>query len=252
VPTMRRKRPYELNENDRIILFLYRMTELTKRTYYKEFKWTIPTEERSLATRIVDEEIFVAFLVAFRHFYSPNEPTEIGKVHSLLRLGATKLRDEAVLNELQSIKDRFDKAPVFRLDVYSEEGVVVKQIKGSEILDLYLNSRYFHTDVRGLQYFFQLSERDLQLGVDALQFCLVRYVERLRAYVPIAVKILGAKVFPKGCAEIGNLGREEFANARRGELRTPTSRGVPIALPVDLLPADLRSVLQDRINRDSS
>jgi len=190
-------------------------------------------------------------LVAFRHFYNKNEPTEIAKVHNILKLGAVKLRDDAMLGELQSIKDRFDKSPLFGLDIYSTEGVVVKRMRGSEILDLYLNSRYFHTDVKGLQYFTELPERDLERGLGVLQLCLMRYIERLKAYVPIAIRILGAKVLPKGYADAGDFGREQAANARRSEPHSLNSRGFSMALTLDLLPEDLGSALAQRITRDS-
>ena len=43
-----RKRPYELNDSDKLVFFLCRMTDLIKRKYYKEFKWTLPIEERQV------------------------------------------------------------------------------------------------------------------------------------------------------------------------------------------------------------
>ena len=248
---LRQKPLYDLNESDKLVLFLYRMTDLTNSTFYREFNWT-PSPDEVNQIDIADEERLIAFLVMFRHFYSSNEPTEIGKIRNAIKLGATKLQDKATLSELERIKESFKTANTARLVVHAKDGTPLKHIKSPEILDLYLNSRYFHTDVKGLPLFFQCSRKDLATGLRALVLCLIPYVQQLKAYVPLAVRVLSAKALPEGAAKTGrHFAPEAFAGAQQHDTNLGDRRGIPINLPSDLLPDELRSVLQNKINRDN-
>jgi hypothetical protein len=80
----------EFNDRDKLVLFFVRMDELTNRKYYKQIDWTITPGGMSL--KVVDDDLFSAFLLTFRHFYAKDSPTEMDKIHAILSRTAHTLR----------------------------------------------------------------------------------------------------------------------------------------------------------------
>ena len=146
----------------------------------------------------VEEELFAAFILTFRHFHVKNSPTAVGTIRSILDKTAKTANDSATSEEIRRIKAEFDKSISFALEPFDPNGKSIKFIEEDELFDLYLNCQYFHTDVRGAQLFYQLPASDRQKAHKVFQLSLSRYVNRLNAYLPLVVKCLNSALLPKG------------------------------------------------------
>jgi hypothetical protein len=177
------------------------MSELESRTYVKELR---PRQADNLEFANPNVELFDAFMLTFRHFYASNEPTFIDSVHAVLARAAKESSNNDMMNELGGIREAFDKSPRYRIDVYDKDpSVIHTRLTDDELFDLYINCLYFHTDVRGGGFLFQLPEADRARCHKVFQLSLVRYIKRLRAYVPPAASTLNAGIFPLGYFKTG-------------------------------------------------
>jgi|SRR5665213_542360 len=193
----RKQKTFTFNDHDKLFLFLYRVSELKSRTYYKKANWKIGTDTFSIDE--VDEELFAAFILTFRHFHASDSPTAHGKIQSILFQVAVKMKDTEVQDELRRIRDEFDKSPKFGLSPFDISGNELEPISEEQMFDTYLNCHYFHTDPRGAQQLFQLPELHRTRAHKAFQLSLYRHVRRLVAYVPLVKKYLNSPVLPVGC-----------------------------------------------------
>lgn len=197
---MRRKKKdpkaLEFNDHDKLVLFLVRMDELTSRKYYQKINWSITPDGMGLTA--VDDDLFSAFLLSFRHFYASDSPTEMGKIHGILSKVAHDSRDDGAGAELARIKQEFNKGPLFRFDVFDTKGTVIENFNNEEIFDLYINCRYFHTDPRGTEFFFKMPEPDRTTCYQMFQLALFRYVRRFHAYVPLIFKVINSRSLSVG------------------------------------------------------
>lgn len=199
---MRKKRVKTvLNNSDHLVLFLHRMTDLCTKEYYGLFAQ--PIRSTTIAPiENMNEELFISFLVGFRHFHLTQSPVEMGRIHGIVRQGVKLMGRSDLLNDLEIIKRRFDESPQLAVDVLTVEHKPALSLSNSrEILDLFLNSLYFHLDTAGLPFFFKLAHDQIVQLRNSFQWIISPYVVRLAAYVPIALKVLAAGVFPSGVAK---------------------------------------------------
>ena len=197
---MRRKKKdpeaLEFNDHDKLVLFLVRMDELTSRKYYRKIDWSVTPEGMRL--KVVDDDLFAAFLLSFRHFYGSDSPTEMGKIHGVLSKVAHNSRDDGAVAELARIKQDFNNGPLFGFDVFDTKGTVIEKFNNEQIFDLYINCRYFHTDPRGAEFFFKMPEPDRTTCYQMFQLALLRYLRRFHAYVPLILKVINSRSLPMG------------------------------------------------------
>jgi hypothetical protein len=99
---------------------------------------------------------------------------------------------------LARIKQKFNKGPLFRFDVFDTKGTVIENFNNEQIFDLYINCRYFHTDARGAEFFFKMPEPARTTCYHIFQLALFRYVRRFNAYVPLVVKFINSGSLPVG------------------------------------------------------
>jgi hypothetical protein len=200
--TRRKRKAPSYNESDKLLLFLYRMSQLESRTYIKELRPRLPDD---LEFQEPNVELFDAFMLTFRHFYASNEPTCLDSIHAVLVRGAKVSANEDMVKALVEIREAFSKSPRYRIDVYDKDpSIIHTRLTNDELFDLYINCLYFHTDVRGGGFFFQLPEADRARCHKVFQLSLVKYIKRLRAYVPLAASTLNARIFPHGYFRTGD------------------------------------------------
>jgi hypothetical protein len=204
----RNQTPVRFNDSDKIILFLYRMSQLESRTYVKELR---KRSADSLEFPDPNVELFDAFILTFRHFYSTNEPTFIDSIHAILSKSARTSKNDEVMKALISIKEAFEKAPKYRIHIYdANPSDVHTRMTDQELFDLYINCHYFHTDARGGGLFFQLPEPHRTKCNKVFQLSLVKYINRLRSYVPLAASLLNSGLLPQGIFHTKEQGKYPF------------------------------------------
>jgi hypothetical protein len=186
----------EFNDADKLVLFLYRFSELATRQYFRTVKWSVNPLQMTMDG--TNEDMFCAFVLTFRHFYATNEPTELNKIGGILAKAAQLGKDHAMLDELRRIKTEFDGAPVVQLEIFDPDGKVVETITPQAAFDMYFNCKYFHTDPRGAAFIFQLPRQHQDSAHHAFQWSFAKHVKRMQEYLPLVRKVLTAGVLPKG------------------------------------------------------
>jgi hypothetical protein len=216
-----------LNSSDQLVLFLHRMTDLTTKQYYGLF--VQPIRSTTIAPlEGMNEELFISFLAGFRHFHLIQSPVEMGRIHGILRQGVKLMGNTDLLNDLETVKRRFDESPQMAADVFTSEHKPIMSLSNSrEILELFLNSRYFHLDTAGLPFFFKVPHEQIVQLRNSFQWVINPYVVRLTAYVPIALKVLAASVFSSGVAKFP----PERIDVTLHDERPVTNIGVSIGFP---------------------
>jgi len=220
-----------LNSSDQLVLFLHRMTELSTKQYFGLFVQPIRSTT-IIPLEDLNEELFISFLAGFRHFHLSQSPVEMGRIHGVLRQGVKLMRVTALEHQMEEIKRTFDKWPEMAAEVFTSENVPIMSFRNSKaVLDLFLNSRYFHLDTAGLPFFFKVPQAQIVQLRNSFQWVINRYVVRLTAYVPIALKVLAASVFPPGVAKFP----PERIHITLHNERQVTNIGINIGFPKSLL-----------------
>jgi hypothetical protein len=107
-----------------------------------------------------------------------------------------------MVERLDNIKKDFTSAMQLMMVVGDENRKPIKHVTEQELFDVYLNSKYFHSDSRGFQYFYQYPQSAQQTMAKIFQFGLARYVLRLKAYMPIVARTVDAGLVPLGAFRV--------------------------------------------------
>lgn len=195
---MRKRGKTVLNDSDKLALFLIRMHELLSRKYYQLAPVILdPTSVQLLQE--VDEDYFAAFVLSFRHFWATNEPTEIGKIKNILQKGVKLLNDSnRASGHLERVEQDFQNSFQLGVDILDGTGNFFRRCTGEQIVHVFMNSRYFHADTEGFQFFYQLPARYQTSIQNVFRASLARYTERLKGYLPVVAVILESGIFHKG------------------------------------------------------
>ena len=140
------------NEWDKLDLFLRRFEQLERTRFYsnpklKNIQYKIKGEkvDKGFQTRfeikVPDEETIKSFLLSFRVFYMEGEHTNF---YSICNLLYKKILDKKVRNDLVTIRSNYTKAlntSFIRINFLG------KSYSSKDIVDLWLNAEYFHTDI---------------------------------------------------------------------------------------------------------
>lgn len=140
------------NEWDKLDLFLRRFEQLERTRFYsnpklKNIQYKIKGEkvDKGFQTRfeikVPDEETIKSFLLSFRVFYMEGEHTNF---YSICNLLYKKILDKKVRNDLVTIRSNYTKAlnaSFIRINFLG------KSYSPKDIVDLWLNAEYFHTDI---------------------------------------------------------------------------------------------------------
>lgn len=206
IPQGKAKVKEKLADSDKLWLFINRAAELQSKRYFKEFKVleeTHPQEVTGLAGTVakligtsVDEEFFISFLVAYRLFHQPSEPTYIGTIQNILT-GALKGEPKA-LERIRQIEQEFEKGDQFLAKIYDLQGGHIKDLTEKDIFHLWLDTRYFHSDCDGLQFFYQMDENRIEESRHLFELMLQKYVRRVENYLSLAVDVLERRLLPTG------------------------------------------------------
>jgi len=140
------------NEWDKLDLFLRRFEQLERTRFYsnpklKNIQYKIKGEkvDKGFQTRfeikVPDEEAIKSFLLSFRVFYMEGEYTNF---YSICNLFYKKILDKKVRNDLVTIRPNYTKA----LNTsFIGINFIEKSYSPREIVDLWFNAEYFHTDI---------------------------------------------------------------------------------------------------------
>lgn len=198
----KKKESYTLNKTDQLSLFLIRMSELLARRYYKQAECRM--DGTTLVVSKVDEDVFAAFLLTFRHFWATSEPTNIDSVKNTIKAVFNKVNDVDALTRLEEIEHSFKNGPIIRIGIHDDDGYVFKYFDQNETFRLFVNTKYFHNDVAGMQLFYQLPSKDQDAALKCFRFALYQQVKRLVAYIPLVLRALGCGVLPRGAFRLGD------------------------------------------------
>lgn len=172
-----------LNDKDRLLLFLFRVDELRKRTFYPHARSFEADTEMHLSD--IGEEQFIAFLVSFRHFWLQREPTHLDSIAKLIRRHAHERQDKELMEAAEDAECRF-KAAKGELQSIGSQGEVLGRVTEQEVFDLWLDTRYFHNDPQGFGLFIAGNEDTLDRLKGYFLYCLRRHLIRLEDYQPMA------------------------------------------------------------------
>ena len=206
IPQGKAKVKEKLVDSDKLWLFVNRVAELQSKRYFKEFKVLAEThlqEATGLTGTVakligtsVDEEFFISFLVAYRLFHQPSEPTYIGTIQNILTR-ALKGEPEA-FERIREIEQQFEQGDQFLAKIYDLQGGHIKDLTEKDIFHLWLDTGYFHSDCDGLQFFYQMDKKRIEECRHMFELMLQKHVIRVENYLSLAVDVLKRRLLPPG------------------------------------------------------
>lgn len=159
-----------------IISFRQRAENLQQSTYFAsdaslgaELKGDSSGIVSSSASGLPSDDSLAALLLAFRHFYINDEPASFLKVLNIL---PRHNRHPDLVEFCKNLKERWQKALFGGLMKMSLDD---DALNAQQILDLWLNGHYFHTDAIKAK---KLEALASVLGADFVKFMLVDVVSR--------------------------------------------------------------------------
>lgn len=190
----------ELNDSDRLLLFLHRLSELRKRTFYPYARACTPETQMHLTP--VDEERFMAFLMSFRHFFMEGEPTHMGRIANIVKKHAYDRGDADLMKTAKEADQTFRESKP-ELEALGEQNQVVGRVTEDEVIDLWLNGRYFHNDFEGLRMLTPGTAPVTGTLKCFLLVCMVRHLQRLEDYEPLVKFLVLHGGLPRGFLRLG-------------------------------------------------
>lgn len=132
-------------EREILDLFVKRAQELKqiRNDFNSQWDYKMIITDDEVTVEVPDENIWRSYMMAFRLLYADREPTQFGRVSNIAK-GKVKDRDSDYLSQLQICKDKwkaaFKDGDFLTMD---DESLAPKQV-----LDVYINGSYFHSDKR--------------------------------------------------------------------------------------------------------
>jgi hypothetical protein len=195
-----------LSDNERIWLFVFRIAELQAKQYYKQFR-VVTTKRQGEVVNYhapVDEELFLSFLATYRLFHQKSEPTYIGGsgqrgIVDILRDALGLANEPTLLARITAIEQEFAQRGQIEYHITGEDGNTVLKVLDEEgIFHLWMDTRYFHSDADGLQFFYQLPASTIEASRRAFELLLVPWVRRIEAHLPLVKYVLERHLLPQG------------------------------------------------------
>lgn len=140
---------------DKFQLYVDRATELTNKRLFREGKlhsitftvsWEYETGRISFGGTQLDEEDFCSFLLTFRQFIMNDEPINTNHIFNLaIRRTKDELRKQQLTKARETWKETTKRFRGIKLAINGHD------FTPREVLDLWINGFYFHTDPQDIE-----------------------------------------------------------------------------------------------------
>lgn len=183
---------------DYLALFVIRVQELKERRYYKFLEsCKIESHQDDDKIPLIDEEILISFLAVLRQFSLTKSCVKLEFVRSVCRKVAAKHLPNDWATQLESIERHYKKRnrKQFMIRGLTEDELLLKD---EELLDVFLNAKYFHADERGYKIMYGLEERMVGALRREIQYYLHGFAGYVIAHQPLVYQIWSSGVLPSG------------------------------------------------------